>query len=562
MSTNKTNFNIDDEEVFASIFTQKFSEEQVSSPHFLPYLSHLCSSDLTKLNREPERLKNEKMSLLQQTCDLAFHNYKTFISTADCSKGIVNDFSVIEDKLQHMRSTLPLLSEHGQNFLKQVSKLGSTRLHTSLTLQKNTELLEILEIPQLMNTCVRNQYFDDALELIFYVKRISKKQTLSSIPVVAGIINDVKQSAALMLEQLLNQLRSQIQLPECLKIVGYLRRLECFTETELRFKFLQVRNTWLESKIPEMIDEDASESKAYDYLTNLLETYRVNLFNIVTQYRGVFTADSSVFPHNLVDADSAPHPDGLAHESAILSSWITYRISYILKVLRIFLKRIPDRLDSILAKSMYFGYSFGRVGADFRCLLVNAFNDTIEEFLTDELDSLMTNFDSLMISHSLISSVSYSQTIGNVSNEMTSSSSKTPIPPPSLMQHQPICVYVNGIISLFNNLRICCPISLSVWLANQMSNHLDKAAAILVAFHETENAAFSKIENKTFNSLCKSFLDDAIPHIKECFTTLFTEQSFTDIYGPLTFTSAEKGFPKIKLSEIMQKVEEIALQKE
>lgn len=45
-----------------------------------------------------------------------------------------------------------------------------------------------------------------------------------------------------MLGQLLSRLKASIQLPECLRIMGYLRRIAAFSEEELRAQFLQVRS--------------------------------------------------------------------------------------------------------------------------------------------------------------------------------------------------------------------------------------------------------------------------------------------------------------------------------
>ncbi len=52
----------------------------------------------------------------------------------------------------------------------------------SLALSRHTQLLEVLEIPQVMETCVRNGYYEEALDLSAHVRRMAKKH--GTIPII------------------------------------------------------------------------------------------------------------------------------------------------------------------------------------------------------------------------------------------------------------------------------------------------------------------------------------------------------------------------------------------
>ena len=65
-----------------------------------------------------------------------------------------------------------------------------------------------------------------------FVERMAFMHT--NLAVVTGMVAEVAAISAALLDQLLAKLRSNIQLPECLRVIGYLRRLGIFSE--------QVRN--------------------------------------------------------------------------------------------------------------------------------------------------------------------------------------------------------------------------------------------------------------------------------------------------------------------------------
>lgn len=120
--------------------------------------------------------------MVEQTQDLAISNYKTFIQTSECSRRIYNEFKETEQQLNHLIDKLPNLTEKCEKFIKTSSEIATSRRLNSLTLRRNAQLLEILELPQLMDTCIYQGKYEEALELAAHVQRMGAKH--SDIPVI------------------------------------------------------------------------------------------------------------------------------------------------------------------------------------------------------------------------------------------------------------------------------------------------------------------------------------------------------------------------------------------
>lgn len=59
-----------------------------------------------------------------------------------------------------------------------------------------------------------------------------------------------------MVDQVVGSLRGDLPLPRCLQLVGLLRSMDAFTEAELRIKFLQVRDSWLQGFLNSIPKQD------------------------------------------------------------------------------------------------------------------------------------------------------------------------------------------------------------------------------------------------------------------------------------------------------------------
>lgn len=501
---------VEDENILAGIFKDSFPENWQENSEFLQYLSELSSYGVQKLSLEPDNLAEEKNEILQATQNLAFQHYKTFIQTAECSRDIFKDFQIVEKHVEDLLDKLPQFSEECNGVMQKAQDINASRRMNNLTLQRHTQLLEILEMPQLMDTCVRNGYYEEALELAAHVKRLEKKH--GTISIIDTIVSEVRGSTQLMLNQLIQQLRTNIQLPACLRVIGYIRRMDVFTETELRIKFLQARNMWFQGMLDVIPREDP-----YTHITKTIETSRVHLFDIITQYRAIFSDDDPLL---------STKKDDSVCEASLFHGWVVHKISEFLATLeQDLMMGIGERLDSILGQCMYFGLSFSRVGADFRGLLAPIFQNAAVMGFQNILTEANKRFALDMQSYNLLAQTN---TVGSVPYSAQGSELN---PPAILLDYSPLAVYCNHILNGFNELRLCAPISVAHEVAEALKGSLLEVNNVILSFHRTEEATFDKREQEKFAKFCDVYGETLLPYVNKCLQALFPPHQFYAFIG-------------------------------
>ncbi|KAE9588517.1 hypothetical protein Lal_00003078 [Lupinus albus] len=491
------------------------------------YVSELLSFTLDRLHKEPELLRVDAERIRRQMQEVAVTNYRSFIAAADTLLTIRNEVSSIDKHLESMINEIPKLTSGCTEFIESAEQILEKRKMNQTMLANHSTLLDLLEIPQLMDTCVRNGNYDEALDLEAFVGKLSTMHP--KLPVIQALAGEVRLTTQSLLSQLLQKLRSNIQLPECLRIIGYLRRIGAFSEYGMRLLFLRCREAWLTG-----ILEDLDQANPYEYLKGMINCHRMHLFDVVNQYRAIFADDTSGSEEN--------------YDGGLLFSWAMHQITSHLQILKVMLPKITEggSLSNILDQCMYCAMGLGWVGLDFRGLLPSLFEEAVLNLFSKNMGTAVENFQLVLDSHRWVPLPA----VGFSANTVGEESQEDVTPPSYLMEHPPLAVFINGVSAAMNELRPCAPISLKHVLAQELIKGLQAVSDSLLLYNTTR--VLRANESGLFLSLCRAFIEVAYPHCATCFgrcypggvTLIINAKNLYDGISRLLEASSAREVPK------------------
>ncbi|KAF3330279.1 conserved oligomeric Golgi complex subunit 8 [Carex littledalei] len=465
----------------------------LAGPAYQPYVSELLSFSIERLHKEPELLKVEGERVRRQMQEVAVENYSAFISAAEAISFVKTQLEDFDKHLELLISEIPNLTSGCTEFIESAQQIVEERRLNHTLLANHSTILDLLEIPQLMDTCIRNGNYDEALDLEAFVNKLTKLH--SEFPIIQALAIDVKKSTQSMVSQLLQKLRSNIQASHiCLRIVAHLRRIGVFAESELRLQFLRCREAWLSSSL-----EELDQRNVYDFLKEMVNCYRRNLFDVVTQYRAIFSNDKSGSDEN--------------YDGGLLFSWAMHQVKNHLSTLEEMLPKISDgvSLSNTLDNCMYCAIGLGLVGLDFRALLPPIFESAVFNMFSKNMSTAIENFQVVLDSHRWVPMPS----VGFANNGAIDDTRDDVTPPFVLMEHPPLAVFVNGVSAAMNELKPCAPLSLKQILAQEVVRGLQAVSNSLVTYND--NHMLRGNESTLFLALCHTFVEVVYPYCASCF---------------------------------------------
>ena len=150
----------------------------------------------------------------------------------------------------------------------------------------------------------------------------------------------------------------------------------------LRREFLRHRDEWLVRSL-----RSVPNDSPFQHLMAVVDRSRVLWFDIMTQYRAGFSTQVPIQddtqPAAVTDEVKRLHVAS-DESTALLAGWVTVHVRDFRNTLLRCLPYISD-LSSVsraMDQCMYFGASLGRLGADFRAILIPIFEQHIESVMT------------------------------------------------------------------------------------------------------------------------------------------------------------------------------------
>lgn len=104
-------------------------------------------------------------------------------------------------------------------------------------------------------------------------------------------------------------------------------------------------------------------------------------------------------------------------------------------------------------------------------------------------------------------------------------------PPDSLIEFYPLADYLNNILTSFNDLRLCPPITIVCDVVDCLETSLLTVCKAIVTLYAQERQAFNSNSKDAFTRLCISFADDLVPYLQKCIHIIFPPNIITAHLG-------------------------------
>jgi len=425
------------------------NSELLDTPSSKDYISHLATLSLTDLSQEPITLQTQSHHLTSSLTSFTHASYPTFISLHKNTTSLASSIESLSSSLNILLNTsLPVLEDSTDVWKDRIEVILLERNKARVVLEQHEKIRDLLDIPILIDTCVRNGHFGEALSLAGHVASLIHRanSTKDNPPpaILTSVLAEVQHSMTQMRLLLLSTLyEPNKKLPALWKAVSFLRKMDAFVvdstplpttllrhrsslssqrdaftrvqrlepsnEEYLALSFLIGRDSCLKAtleaterdiqRLVKQISEKESDNNVEDlarYLKKYIDAWRESVYNIMTQYMTIFLERSPTRTDTTIDCEKDDIL--ILRLLTLLRTYSTRALSmHLLAILKPSLSLLTlSHLPSLLTQLTYCSTAFSRLSLDFRCLLVSGgglFSNAILSIVRRDFETVVEKWE-------------------------------------------------------------------------------------------------------------------------------------------------------------------------
>lgn len=534
-----------DDQLLAQIFgEEELKVLRTSNPNLIEtargYFPHLTSSTYDRLVREPDSLRYEKDRCEREMEQLAVQNYGAFISNAKVTTSVQQELVDIQRQLDEMVEAMEPVQEGIESFQARATDLSISRASLRNVKEQHSAILELLELPQLLDACIRNQMYDESLELLAYCNNMfqSHESRGEDIPVLQGLCEQVATQKANLQSSLVAQLKTDIHLPACVRVMGFLRRLQQHSEDDLRLLFIMHRGAFLEGHRLQVEALCGNRGSVVTALRNAADLLRTHVFDIGMQYKALF-----------------------AQEDGPLCAWLTEQIMWLTELLRAHVLP-PSRqssqsegrgvaaalrgstgaridapaLATVLRQCLHASSTLKRLGGNFFPAVAGIFEARMQHHVCEMLDIALLTFHAELGRYDWVASTALAGAsgAGGAGDGGATHGGVAWLHPQALelTRHRPLAVLCNDLVQMFNELRQCTLFGLRASVVNHCSECLTGAINVLRSVRGTQQLQAAKAVE--FSRMCQHFARILTPLVSSHLEAIFGAGARLDVTAIVT----------------------------
>ncbi|TKR95794.1 hypothetical protein L596_009917 [Steinernema carpocapsae] len=470
-----------------------------------------------RLRAARSSLSSLAATLQDEIGDLAFNNYRTYADVGNTADLCNEMFCSMSATTSELKDVVPELFHRIKKFYVDSERVAQELGLLKKAAAKENPLWDLFTLPNVMEKCIRAGHYDSAYSLTNYATQLAQ-MNLTKNPVVLTIVDTLNASRHGLLDELFSKFLGPIDLSTGILVVNNIRKIPSISPTQLRVTILQYRDMYLEKQIIALFGQPG-------FLQHAIEVYRECMYETMVLYLAVFPENDFMRRFDMIQ-DPRWVQWQLASQNVVLQQWAYRNLNRLFDLIREAERKCPVDISNVVAKLMTFAFSFGRMGLDFRTIIVS------------EVDSILKVSFEARVNKATLTLANKAGIIGYVDIPKHEAIAEVSL---EINQWDALCVYGNEVLRALNDLRP----NLAMIQLNWIVQTLKKSFRTILTWLDR---LMAKDKVQMAKKAATLFIKCFIPYVRKNLYTFFAyETSFRKVSGSaVSKASFESHFNLLK----------------